>query len=366
MLKINHKIPTLAECREIASRKPEFKEIKKPGYVVFDYNLNDSHTFDDDGSLEMRGIAFHEDGTLAGLGLHKFFNLGEKPNQNIVLDGNEEILAKLDGSMVRVIKLADGTWRFGTRAGETDVSELADTYVTSLKTSGYDAFIEHCLHLGLWPIFEFWSYENRVVIDYNHPFLKLIAVRTMAGDYLPAEAMSQLAKPFDVPVVDTITTGFNELKSFYKEMTCIEGFVVRTNGDWVKTKTDEYCQLHRAVDGVKWNKDVARMVLDGTIDDAIALVPSPRKEELISLRDKILAYIKRTTIYVNSTADSFNYFLNLGTIQRKQIALSIKDNPFKTELFAALDGRGEQAILKRIHAASSTGPLWSAFEKEFL
>jgi T4 RnlA family RNA ligase len=361
MLKINHKIPTLAECREIASRKPEFREIKKSGYVVFDYNLNGSHTFDDDGALEMRGIAFHEDGTLASLGLHKFFNLGEKPNQNIVLDGNEEFLTKLDGSMIRVIRLPDGTWRLGTRAGETDVSELADDYVTLWGLTGYDAFIEHCLHLGLWPIFEFWSHQNRVVIDYGAPFLTLIAVRTMTGDYLSSEAMKLLATPFEIPVVKpTKFVGFGELSLSYKGMTGIEGFVVRTNGDWVKLKTDEYCQLHKAVDGAKFDKDIARMVLDGTVDDVIAMLPEPRKSQVIALRDKIIKFLARSYTYISSTVESF------GNLSRKEIAGTIKDNPFRAEIFSALDGDLDDALRSKVYKAASTIHTWAKFEKDFL
>ena len=90
MLKINHQIPTLGKCREIAAQKPEFKEIKKNGYVVFDYMINDSHTFDDPQSIEMRGLAFNpESGNVVGVLLHIFFKYGEKPDQNIVLDGTK-------------------------------------------------------------------------------------------------------------------------------------------------------------------------------------------------------------------------------------------------------------------------------------
>ena len=96
-MKINHQIPSLEKCFEILVDKPEFKVIKKRDYIIFDYNLNDSHTFDDPESLEMRGIAFNEADEVVSLGLHKFFNLGEKPNQDIRLDGEEEAFEKLDG-----------------------------------------------------------------------------------------------------------------------------------------------------------------------------------------------------------------------------------------------------------------------------
>ena len=359
-MKINHQIPSLEKCFEILVNKPEFKVIKKRDYIIFDYNLNDSHTFDEPESLEMRGIAFNEAGEIVSLGLHKFFNLGEKANQDIRLDGEEEAFEKIDGSMIRIIKTKEHPrgWVFGTRAGETDVSELAEQFIADKPW--YTEFIDHCVASGFWPIFELCVPENRVVIAYEEPALTLIAVRLFDGSYIDYSGMGVLSSHFGVPLVTKVD--LQHVLAHFKYMTGIEGFVIRTNGDWVKLKTTEYCVLHKTLDGVKFNKDVAQMVLSGVIDDAIPMLTEPRRSEVIVLRDAILQYINETRKYVSE------YTAELSTLglSRKDIALRISKHLFRAEIFAALDGRLDQAVNKRICSATRTINEWAAFEKEYL
>jgi len=366
MLKIQHKIPTLEQCREICKVKPEFREINKGDYIVFDYMLSDGNTFDDPMSLEMRGIAFHPDGTLAGLGLHKFFNYGEKPVE-LCLDGTEEVLEKLDGSMIRVIKLTEGgVWTFGTRAGETDVSDLADNYIASLNTSSYDAFIEVCLEEGLWPIFEFWSPGNAVVVKYPEPFLKVIAIRTSEGHYWEHHEVKSFAAPFGLECAEYSSHGFMKTLADYPSMKGIEGFVVRTNTGWCKLKTDEYRQLHKAIEGVKFDKDVVRMILDGTIDDALPLIPEPRKSEVEELRKSVVEYTVTLEWHIQSVAKICASLIAMG-VSRKDIVTSLGDSKVRSQILAVIDGRDSSDQVKNIlFKASATTPLWNAFAKENL
>jgi RNA ligase len=365
MIKINHKIPTLSECRQIAVQKPEFREIKKDGYVVFDYTINDSHTFDNPSSLEMRGIAFNELGVVVSLGLHKFFNYGEKQNQRIVLDGTEEVLEKLDGSMIRVIQKGD-SWVFGTRAGETDYSVMTHRWLDSQQDdvrNGYVEFIEMCLSQSFFPVFEFWSSENSVVINYDKPFLKLLAIRDYNGDYVTYETMRYVSGIYGIEMASKQSFGFDEAIKTYSSMTGIEGFVIRNQGDWVKIKTEEYCMIHRAVDGIKFDKDVCLAVLDGLIDDIIPKLVEPRKSQVIALSDSIVAAMQRISTEVKA---HFEVLMNLCD-DRKTFAIAILDNKFKSELFALADGKDVDIVIqKRFRTAAGGIHTWAAFYKEFV
>jgi len=364
-IKVNHKIPTLAECRAIAAAKPEFIEIAKSDYIVFDYAINDSHTFDFPSSLEMRGIAFNaETGELVGLGLHKFFNLGEKPDQKLVLSSEAEALEKIDGSMIRVIRTNTNPrgWVLGTRAGETTHSQYAEDFIADKPK--YVAFIDACIAGGIHPIFEYWSPLNSVVIRYAEPFLHLIAMRNRLGDYLSYKDMKHIADSFGyIDIANSYTADIKSIISSYHQLKGIEGFVIRSNSGWVKLKTDEYCQLHKAVSKCQFDKDIAEMVLSGTIDDAIALLPSPRKEEVSDLRDKIVHFMTTTKHDISSSLPNLIAETNGD---RKSIALKIVDDKFRAEIFAALDGKLESTIKKRIFTASRTLSSWETFAKDFL
>ena len=363
MYHASHAIPTIDQCHAIVALKPEFKEIKKDGYVVFDYMLNDSHTFDDPQSLEMRGIAFNDAGELCGLVLHKFFNYGEKPNQNIVLDGSQEIQEKLDGSMIRVINKNDG-WVFGTRAGETDHSRMAHAWLDKQPNKkDYVEFIDVCLDAGYYPIFEFWSQENSVVITYDQPFLKCIAIRNTNGGYYKHSIMTYVCGLYKIPCVEIHSSkDFHQLIGSVDSMKGIEGFVVRTHGDWVKIKTAEYTQLHKALDGVKFDKDVCLMVLDGTIDDVIAKLSEPRKSQVIRLRDEITNAISDLVI---AAVFLFNRLESVHG-DRKLFAQAAMQTPFKNELFAMLDGKDAIDVVKqRFRKAAGGIASWKEFYETF-
>lgn len=355
---------TLEECRRICQEKPEFTERKKDGYIVFDYNMNDSHSFDDPVASEMRGIAFDYDGNIVSRPLHKFFNLGEKPVE-LDLD-NAVVTEKLDGSMIRAIKVGNG-WVLGTRAGQTDVSKLADDFITN--KINYHALIDSCVKFGnSTPIFEFWSKENRVVLEYPESRMTLLAIRENdTGKYVDYDSLCQIGATFGVPVVKKMPlhnfANFSELTKTIKDATGIEGVVVSTPTGWVKIKADEYCLMHKAVDGVKFDKDVCLLVIDGTIDDVLPLLSSTRQEEVIKLRDEIISAMHMMAL----AATTKFVMLSEHHSDRKAFALEAKTFPFKNELFALLDGKPvEPVIEQRFRKAAGGIATWKAFYEEFV
>ena len=86
------------------------------------------------------------------------------------------VLEKLDGSMIMPI-IVDGKIVFRTKRGYfNQVTNQADKFVAEYQVK----YLEFCTKLmkeGYTPIFEFYSKENMVVIEYDSTFLTLIAIR---------------------------------------------------------------------------------------------------------------------------------------------------------------------------------------------
>src|SRR6478609_139429 len=83
--------------------RPEFIVAERPGYKVIDYNVAFFDSFDDPMRLECRGIKFDAKGKILARPMHKFFNVGERPDtQPELLDFSKPhiITEKLDGSMI--------------------------------------------------------------------------------------------------------------------------------------------------------------------------------------------------------------------------------------------------------------------------
>lgn len=129
--KIRHIDDVLPYIKDI----DEFAVIEKDGYTVIDYLFMGGETFKGEtNSLSMnirkecRGIAFDTNGNIISRPLEKFFNVGEKEEtmpENLDWSGDNLVMDKLDGSMLRPLYLEDG-FRMGTRKGITDVSILAE------------------------------------------------------------------------------------------------------------------------------------------------------------------------------------------------------------------------------------------------
>ena len=126
---------------------------------------------------ECRGLLFYPDGRIMSRRLQKFFNIGERDEtQSHLVDLSQPhvILEKMDGSMITPVFTEDGV-RWGTKMGITDVSAQAEAFVRNHLV--YEVMAEECRDLGLTPIFEWCSRQQRIVVDYPDDRLVLIAMR---------------------------------------------------------------------------------------------------------------------------------------------------------------------------------------------
>jgi RNA ligase len=185
----------------------DFVEVVKGSYKVINYIKISSDTFrpiNVEGigheerqrriiRREFRGLIFDDkSGDLIRRPYSKFFNLNEREEtlkETIDFNQPHDILQKLDGSMVAPFITSDGVLRFGTKMGETDISQQALDYC---KKNDKDLdFIRWVIEeLGSTPIFEWCSRANRVVIDYPQPRFVLTACRDIvSGTYWSFDEM---------------------------------------------------------------------------------------------------------------------------------------------------------------------------------
>jgi RNA ligase len=192
---MNYSFPEIRTINDVLPHiegRNEFNVNDKGDFITVNYAVAFEDTFamtgpDDLGGAirrECRGLKFYPSGKIAARPFHKFFNIGEKEEtQPNLLDFSRPhtIMTKEDGSFVHPI-IVNGIVRWCTKAGITEVSELAEAYVR--KNKRYEVFGLTCLENGLTPLFEYVGPYNKVVLDYDKENIILLAVRkTIEGTY---------------------------------------------------------------------------------------------------------------------------------------------------------------------------------------
>jgi RNA ligase len=269
---------------------------------------------------EARGLIFcSKTGELLSRPFHKFFNLGEREDaMEIDLSKPHVIMEKLDGSMIRPIRLASGI-RWGTKMGVTDVAMQAEEFVA--KNPHYQKFADAVLcdpRYSYTPIFEWCSRQQRIVIDYPEDKLVLLAMR----EYMSRKGLIALGKLWNIPVVNVLdmtdpVPSQEELVEMIRGMSDMEGVVVQfANGHMVKIKADQYVALHRAKSLLENERDVVGLVLDEKTDDLMPLLPEPDRKRLDNFSTDVWADILLFQTRVNAVLQTTN------GLERKTFALS--------------------------------------------
>jgi RNA ligase len=186
-------IRTIDDVLPHIAGRDELNVNDKGDYITVNYAVAFEDTFamsgpDDLGGAmrrECRGLKFYPSGEIAARPFHKFFNIGEREEtQPHVLNfgSDHKIMTKADGSMVHPI-LIDSDIRWCTKAGITDVSEIAERFIENNRKYRYFALA--CIGRQLTPIFEYVGPHNKVVLDYKEENMVLLAVRhNITGNYM--------------------------------------------------------------------------------------------------------------------------------------------------------------------------------------
>jgi RNA ligase len=339
---------TFEQALEAVKNKPEFGVYERPWGHVVDYNLTTYTTFVGDTPehenllRNLRGTCFDHSGKIIRLAFHKFENLGQSEDympEKFDFSSPHRIEQKLDGSMITPI-MVNGILRLATRAGVTDVAMMAEEFLhlqmTREKRHSYVSFMERCVRIGWTPMFEFCSRQNRVVIDHPESKLVLIGIRENAtGRYLDTHGVAIDRNIEKVKVVANEHSDINKFAEYIKTLKDDEGVVVKfADGRYVKIKADEYCLRHRTLDGLRFEKDVLKMVLSGILDDVLPLVDEGTKARLNAYNDSVLKHIAIQQLHMTK---EFGKLQHLDS--KKDFAEAVKNSKYRSGLFRLFDGK---------------------------
>lgn len=273
---ISDLLPYIKDKKEIAVSK------RSNGTTVVCYNVEDGETFSDDYALECRGIIFDTlSGNIIGRPLHKFFNLGESERTRIENFNWNEVIAvwdKLDGSMITSHRVGKDIDFKTKKSFESDTVLLAKEYIKTMPN-----IYQFCDEISdeFTPIFEYTSNKKRIVIDFKEDKLTLLHIRHIkTGAYIPFSdpVLKSLIERYDIETLKPVdikknngSVDINELIKYLQEAKDMEGYVIQFRDDMVKVKSTWYRNIHKIVTFMR-ERDVAKMCLNGTIDDAKAFL----------------------------------------------------------------------------------------------
>jgi RNA ligase len=316
-------IRTLDDALALIEGRKDFVVKRAPDYIAIDYAVAFPDTFDDPLRTELRGLKFYPDtGEVMARPLHKFFNVGEKAHTQphlLDFDADHIIMDKLDGSMIHPALLRDGTLRFMTRAGVTDVSKKAERHLTPALRDR----LTNLLAAGFTPTFEFTAPDNRIVVRYPSSGLTLLAVRaTATGEYESRAGVEGWADALGLPVVRTWDrpASTSALIETVRALKGAEGVVICfASGLWVKIKGEEYALMHKAKDSITREKNVLATILDGLADDLRPLLAPEDRAQLD-------AYEKRLTATMLAEAERVDALTKSGAhLDQKAFAVEHLD-----------------------------------------
>lgn len=301
-------IRDLTDALALIEGRKDFVVKRDPAYVAIDYAVAFPDTFEDARRGELRGMKFYPDtGEIMARPLHKFFNVGEREDTQphlLDFDADHTIMDKLDGSMIHPALLRDGSVRFMTRMGITDVARKAERHLTPELR----AHLEAHLGAGYTPVFEFTAPDNRIVVRYASSGLTLLALRCNAsGAYAPRTELERLGELWGVPVVRTWERPTNAT-AFIETVRTIkgaEGVVIRfASGLWVKIKGEEYATMHKAKDAITREKNVLAVILDGVADDLRPLLSQEDRAAVDAYETRLAASFAETCALIEGIVDS--------------------------------------------------------------
>jgi len=312
--------------------KPEIRFMQQDnGTTIVSYIISDESTFDNGYALECRGITFNADGKIISRNLHKFFNVNEKPRTQVnLLDWTKvtRVAAKIDGSMICTVNHPSVLGNFSLKSKKTFTSDVA---VSAAKwISDNHNYLDFCAAItdkDLTAIFEWTSPTARIVVSYDQDMLTLLHVRdNHTGRYLGQSELNNLCREYNIPLVENVDDVHalvlkdpKLVQELADTVEGIEGWVFQfENGDMVKWKTKQYCELHRSMTFLR-ERDIVEMVLNETVDDLKALLAGQgvNVSEIVEIENRV---VKEIDVMINAVCSIVE---DNKQLDRKTIALKL-------------------------------------------
>ena len=248
-------------------------------YRIFLYRMASYTEFLKPNAQECRGHTFriNADGTpvaLVTMTMQKFYNHGENPFvMGLDLSTIVEVMDKLDGSLISTVRVSENEFFLKSKGSLASGQALAAmALINTPEYAELKAFCEASMLYDYTVNFEYMAPDNRIVIGYMKPTLKVLNVRdNKTGDYIARDAY-ELDEKFRVAVHPLPECGETWLANTYKSEEKIEGYVARLScGTWFKVKTELYCALHHTKDSITIPRRLFEACVNGGADDLRAM-----------------------------------------------------------------------------------------------
>lgn len=299
-------------------------------------------------TLECRGLVLDNEGNLIAKPFPKFFNYEELSPESIP-NQSFEVFEKMDGSL-GICFFYNDEWHIATRGSFTSEQAIKGKELLSKENTKYGMIP------GYTYLFEIIYPENRIVVDYGGAE-KLVVLAVYNNEIgIEGSIENMESEGFEVVKKYDGVTDFKTLKGIISNDA--EGFVVRfKRGMRMKIKGDEYVRLHRILTNFSTTDIWELLRTDGNLNEFLDRVPDEFDNWVRMTVLELKAHFEN--IKFRSSID-FEYYKGESNGDKKEFALAIKDNEYRSILFSMWDGKSyEDTIWKMIK------PKWSKpFKKD--
>jgi len=300
----------------------------------------------DEVTTRCRGLVVDNKGEIAANCMYKFFNYGEPNAKDIDLSGPVQVTDKLDGSMGLVAFYEDILFTATRGSFESEQAQFAYDHI--MKTQGYaDAFHTICGN-SVTAVVEIIYPENRIVVDYGE-MRDVVLIGAIANNELSNGR--QLWIPADKfyswpgPRVEKFNAKTFEDALRIPPRINKEGIVVyfESTGDRLKLKQQDYLIAHKFVSNLT-PKNVWQQLHDGnTLENLLEMAPDEFHDTVREYVTSIQKSFDHLLKLVNIEFDKINRSLTPG-YSRKDFALAVAKNPYRSHLFHVLDQRSDLLV----------------------
>lgn len=204
---------------------------------------------------------------------------------------------------------------FVTRFENESMEEQTNRLIPNVKSRNLIRFCVEFMNKGFTPLFEYFSPDHRVVVNYGSPFVSLLAIRnTVSGVFVPYEEMKSICDTYGIQCVKscenveiTKNTDIKSIKKAIEEEKGHEGYVlVLDNGFMFKIKSDWYLNIHKTnemliTESMREGR-IWYLIFDNTLDDVLPHIHSmDHKKKLEQFNDKVIFNLEQTVEYMFQT-----------------------------------------------------------------
>lgn len=307
-------------------------------YRIFNYRLASYTEFLKQSAMECRGIMFEvtvagEFVRLASRPMQKFFNLNENPlTMGLDLMMVDTVESKADGSLISTY-LHNNQLCLKSRGSL--FSEQAIDAMKWLKTDPvFEATLWDFASEGITVNLEWCAPQNRIVIGYTHPHLKVLNARDIeTGEYIERSALDL---EFGNHVIERVDLNGLDVAAFVQSIPQmqddIEGYVARIGDLWFKIKTEKYMSLHHAKDSINNPRRLFEAVVDEGVDDLRSMFAHDALA--ISQIDEMQTRVSSLYNHMVNTVETF--YKHNKDLDRKDYAIKGRDSANLDQLYFGL------------------------------